>query len=321
MEHHDQSGDRQDRVRCAGPLEPFEAAVRADLAREGYTLATARIVVTAMRRLSGWMEQHAVPAAGLSPQKIQDFTATLTQKSGRLGLGTLLRLLRSQDAIPSAAGIDGSAAGLLLEQYRQYLAGERGLASESVRCYASQAGEFLAALPGPLGESLGRLDAAAVIGFVTGHAARAGTVQSAKAMVTRVRSLLRFLHVRGMIPGPLTGAVPGVAGWRLSAMPRGLDPGQVEAIVAAPDTRTRAGLRDHAILMLLARLGLRGAEAAALALADIDWQAGEVTVHGKGSQTEKMPLPAVISSFQDRHVVDLGGHVEDGVVDVTAVAA
>ena len=66
---------------------------------------------------------------------------------------------------------------------------------------------------------------------------------------------------------PLAGAVPAVAGWRLSALPRGLEPAQVEAIIAAPDPESRSGLRDRAILMLLARLGLRGAEAAGLVLA------------------------------------------------------
>ena len=91
---------------------------------------------------------------------------------------------------------------------------------------------------------------------------------------------------------PLAGAVPAVAGWRLSALPRGLEPAQVEAIIAAPDPESRSGLRDRAILMLLARLGLRGAEAAGLVLADIDWQAGEITVTGKASQAEAMPLPA-----------------------------
>jgi site-specific recombinase XerD len=293
MEHHDQPGDRSDPGRRPGPLELFEAALRADLGRQGFTPRSVRTVVAAMRRLSGWMEQHTVRASGLSPQKIEEFTAAISdEKAANRGLGTLVRLLRGQGAIPPAAGADGTPAGLLLTQYRQYLAGERGLAPESVRCYLSQAGEFLAALPGPLDESLRRLDPAAVIGFVCGHAARAGSVQSAKALVTRVRSLLRFLHVHGMIAGPLAGAVPGVAGWRLSALPRGLDPGQVAAIVAAPDPRTGAGLRDQAILMLLARLGLRGAEAAALTLADVDWHAGEITVRGKGSRIETMPFPA-----------------------------
>jgi integrase len=73
--------------------------------------------------------------------------------------------------------------------------------------------------------------------------------------------------------------------------------------------------------MLLSRLGLRAGEAAAAELGDVDWKAGQIAVRGKGRRTETLPLPAVIFSFQGRRVVDLGGHVEDGVVDVTAVAA
>ncbi|MET7914023.1 hypothetical protein ABZU45_36275 [Streptomyces avermitilis] len=85
-----------------------------------------------------------------------------------------------------------------------------------------------------------------------------------------VRSLLRYLHVDGRIPASLTGAVPSVAGWRLDSLPRGLPPQQTSALLAVPDLGTPAGRRDRAVLTVLGRLGLRGAEAAALRLSDID---------------------------------------------------
>jgi integrase len=75
------------------------------------------------------------------------------------------------------------------------------------------------------------------------------------------------------------------------------------------------------ILLLLARLGLRAHEAAGLELEDIRWRTGTIVVRRKGGRSEELPLARIIFSFQDRHAVDLGGHVEDGVVDVTAVAA
>jgi site-specific recombinase XerD len=181
---------------------------------------------------------------------------------------------------------------MLLAQYRDYLSGERGLAAESVRCYLVQGRKLIGELGEPLEESLRRLDAAAVTSFIMRQSRKCTSTWSAKTLVTATRSLLRFLHVKGLITAPLAGAVPAVAGWRLSALPRGLEPAQVEAIIAAPDPESRSGLRDRAILMLLARLGLRGAEAAGLQLADIDWQAAEITVTGKGSVTEAMPLPA-----------------------------
>jgi integrase/recombinase XerD len=88
------------------------------------------------------------------------------------------------------------------------------------------------------------------------------------------------------------GAVPAVASWRLSALPRGLQASEIERLLAGCEPETPAGLRDYAVLSLLARLGLRGAEAAGLQLGDIDWRAGEIAIRGKGSRVERLPLPA-----------------------------
>jgi site-specific recombinase XerD len=183
---------------------------------------------------------------------------------------------------------------ILLDRFRGWLVGERGLAAESVRCYCCQAKKFLAWLPDPLEESLARLDAGMVTAFVVEQTSAAGSVWSAKTMVTALRSLLRFLHVNGVIPGPLVGAVPAVAGWRLAALPRGLERDTVAAVLAGPDVSTAVGLRDRAVLTVLARLGLRGAETAALGLSDVDWHSGEITVRGKGSRVERIPLPVEV---------------------------
>jgi site-specific recombinase XerC len=87
-----------------------------------------------------------------------------------------------------------------------------------------------------------------------------------------------------------------VAGWRLGALPRGLERRQVQALLACCDTGSAVGLRDHAILTVLARLGLRGAEVAALGLGDLDWRAGEIVVRGKGARVERLPLPAEVGA-------------------------
>jgi integrase/recombinase XerD len=91
---------------------------------------------------------------------------------------------------------------------------------------------------------------------------------------------------------PLAGAVPAVASWRLGALPRGMAAAEVERLLAGCDRATLVGGRDYAVLSLLARLGLRGAEVASLQLGNIDWRAGEVAVTGKGSRVERLPLPA-----------------------------
>ena len=124
-----------------------------------------------------------------------------------------------------------------------------------------------------------------------------------------------------MITTPLGEGVPPVPGWKDTGVPRRLAATEVQALLASCDRATASGKRDLAILLLRARMGLRAAEVAGLELEDFDWRAGELVVRGKAGRRDRMPLPAVISSFQDRDGVDLGGHVEDGVVDVTAVAA
>jgi integrase/recombinase XerD len=282
-----------------GPLAPYEDALRAELAATGYAGSSAADVVRTMDRLSVWLQGNGRTAADLTPTVVEKFLALRREHSSsevaRRGLGPLLRFLRGVGVVPGRGEVYCSdQVAILLARYRGWLVGERGLTGDSVRCYCSQAKKFLVWLPDPVDVSLARLDTATVTTFVVSQSTAADSVWSAKALVTALRSLLRFLHVEGVIPGPLTGAVPAVAGWRLAALPRGLQRDQVVAVLAGPDTSTPAGLRDHAILTVLARLGLRGAEAAALVLTDVDWHAGEIIVRGKGSTVERVPLPVEV---------------------------
>ena len=169
----------------------------------------------------------------------------------------------------------GDKAGrALLAEFCTWLDRERGLSPVSVRCYSKQAKAFLAAIGGPL--AVRGLDAGKVAAFMVNHS-RDRNTWSAKAMVTSLRAFLRFAHATGRTAAPL---------------PRGMKAAEIERLLAGCDQGTAVGLRDYAVLSLLARLGLRGAEAAGLQLGDIDWRAGEVSVTGKGSRTERLPLPA-----------------------------
>jgi integrase/recombinase XerD len=182
---------------------------------------------------------------------------------------------------------DGSA--VLLAEFGMWLDRERGLAPVSVRCYSKQAKYFLAAVGGP--GAVGGLDAGRVTAFMVDYS-KDRNGWSAKAMVTSLRAFLRFARVTGRTAVPLAGAVPAVASWRLSALPRSLPAAEIEALLDGCDRDTATGLRDYAVLSLLARLGLRGAEAAGLQLGDVGWRAGEIAVTGKGSRIERLPLPA-----------------------------
>ncbi|HEX7163355.1 MAG TPA: site-specific integrase [Trebonia sp.] len=180
------------------------------------------------------------------------------------------------------------SAGLLAE-FRTWLGRERGLSPASVRCYSKQAKDFLAVIGGP--GAVSSLEAGEVTGFLVDWS-RDRNTWSAKAMVTSLRAFLRFAHATRRTAVPLAGAVPAVASWRLAALPAGLTAAETGRLLAGCDRETKVGLRDYAVLSLLTRLGLRGAEAAGLRLDDIDWRAGEIAVAGKGSRIERLPLPA-----------------------------
>lgn len=136
------------------------------------------------------------------------------------------------------------------------------------------------------------LDAAAVNAFVVAFGSC--WPRAVARMVTALRSLLRFLHVDGILAGPLT--VPSTAGWSLAGSPKALPRDHVERLLAACDRSTATGCRDYAVLLLLSRLGLRAGEVAALRLEDIDWHAGEITVRGKGNRHDRLPLPADVGT-------------------------
>jgi site-specific recombinase XerD len=171
-----------------------------------------------------------------------------------------------------------------------YLLEERGLAAGTVRYYERVARLLLAGVAAPDGGlDLGLLTADDVGRFVLGECA-ARSVGSAKNVVMALRSLLRFLHLEGITAGDLAGAVPAVAPQPRS-LPRALDPGVVARLLASCDRRTSTGRRDFAVLTVLARLGLRAGEVAAIELGDIDWRRGELLVRGKGGRRERLPVP------------------------------
>jgi site-specific recombinase XerC len=267
-----------------GPLTRYEVPFRAHLERAGYAPRSVRDLVRTMARASCWLDDRGRQAGGMTPPVAADLEA------GVPGSGPVLRFLRHAGVVDAGAGSGAGPAAALLAEFGAWLTGERGLSPVTVRGYRKHARVFLAGLPEPLDGALRRLDAGQVTSFMLGYCQGRNT-ESAKAMVTAIRALLRFVHVSGRTPVLLAGAVPAVAGWRLAPLPRGLAAGQVGRLLDGCDRDTVTGRRDYAILTVLARLGLRGAEAAALQLGDIDWRAGEVLIRGKGARLERLPLP------------------------------
>jgi integrase len=114
---------------------------------------------------------------------------------------------------------------------------------------------------------------------------------NARHVVTAARMFLRYLAVEGLCAVDLANAIPRVAGWSAASLPRYLPATSVDRLIASCDIGTPIGMRDRAILLLLARLGLRPSDVVHLRLCDIDWSGARLCVTGKSRRESWLPLP------------------------------
>ncbi|MGH2919295.1 MAG: tyrosine-type recombinase/integrase [Solirubrobacteraceae bacterium] len=290
------------RVTVSGPLEVFAAGFAAELARLGYRRTPATFRLQLMAHASGWLEREGLGAGELTSEVVERFlvgrrAAGYTNYVTARALAPLLGYLRGLGVAPPASRrVAVGAVEVLLGDYREYLAVERGLTADTIEGYVLAVRTFL---DGRLRDGdkldLAGLSAADVVAFVVARCP-AQSRGAAKMTVTGLRSLLGFLHLRGLIAGPLAEAVPSTASWRLSGLPRALEPEQLDALLGSCDRATANGRRDYAVLVMLARLGLRAGEVAALRLEHVDWRAGELRIVGKGRRAERLPLPADVGA-------------------------
>jgi integrase/recombinase XerD len=281
-----------DRVRVSGPLASFADGFRVHLVGQGYSLWSAQFQLLLVAHLSRSMDAEGLDVAQLTPSVVESFLAErrsqgyVTRLSPR-GIRPLLGYLDGLGVLP--AGEDAcSPVDRLVDEFRRYLLEERALAAGSVGLYEPVARVFLEERSEPIDADLARLSGVEVNAFVLRESRRRGRA-SALTMVCALRSLLRFLHVRGLIAMSLATAVPSIPR-RREDLPRGLAAGQVRSLLESCDRATSVGRRDSAILTLLARLGLRRGEVARLELEDLDWRAGEIVIRGKGSRIDRLPL-------------------------------
>jgi len=179
------------------------------------------------------------------------------------------------------------------QAYEEYLREARGLARATIINYVPFIRSFLKDRFGDGPVILSHLLARDVVGFVLRQARRLHP-KRAKLLTTAFRSFLQYVRYRGSTKLDLAAAVPVVANWSMSSIPRAIAADQVQQLLASIDRRTAIGRRDYAVLLLLARLGLRSGEVATLELDDIDWNAGQLSVHGKSGLRSELPLPAEV---------------------------
>ena len=282
----------------SGPLAPYAVGFASWLKARAYSPSAAADRVYQFDQLSRWLEREGFAVGELTDEQAERFAAArraaglVTWASPRSALLPLV-YLRTLGVAPAAEPV--CARGPLeelLEDYCRFLWVERRLSDHTVLdAYEPAARLFLAGREGPDGLGLKRLGAADVSSFLARECPQR-SVSGARDLVSALRSFLRYLHLAGVIEAPLVWAVPSMADLRDRTLPRGLDRAAVRKLLASCDRRRLVGRRDFAILLLLARLGLRAGEVAAVQLEDVDWRRGELLVHGKGSRHDVLPVPA-----------------------------
>ena len=291
----------------SGPSGPYLDGFAAALERQGYSADTAVRYLRAAAHLG-----HVVAQQGTLPNHI-DLTAFSEHlctcrcprpMGGRGNHHTIFgaRLFREHLV---AIGVCQPAAALqhpepsLVAHFKIWLRKHRGASDRTIKLYARDATHLMAAL----GDESEGWESAAIRSFFLDRAGHCGS-GTVEKLTTSLRAFLRYLAVKGRCRADLADVVPGYAHWRLADAPRYLAPEQVIRLIAACDGEVVARRRDRAIVLLLARLGLRAGDVAQLRLNDIEWETGSLRVSGKSRYEVRLPLPQDVGDAIAAYLAD-----------------
>lgn len=262
----------------------------------GYKQRPAQLTIRGAAHLGHWTSAHGVPIERVDDEGSDAFARHLPTCvcphafQGRddyhaAGARRFIHYLRTVGIIASIT-VEPEPIPPLVKRFSEWMRQHRGVTEGTLTTYLPLVQEVLAAL----GDDAAGYDASRVRGFIFARTSRHRHAR-AKSVVNAVRMFLRFLAAYGYCSPDLIAAVPGIAEWKLSSLPRYLGATELERLIAACDPRSAAGARDRAVVLLLVRLGLRAGDVRDLRLADIDWSQGRVRVVGKGRCETWLPLP------------------------------
>lgn len=277
------------------------------LQRGRYSLATGHRFLSVVRDFGFWLGVTGSGFADIQEALVAEYLAERSRhrppdKADARALGRLLSVLREANVIPPRPMPAHDPREDLLQAYRLYMERKRGLAPTSVASHLWFLRPFLQELGIATSAEVARLSRHQVATYVEQHAGDRGAT-TARIMCSRLRVFLRYLYGEGLITADLTSALPSIRRVGEARLPSFMPLDEVKRVLDGCDRSTATGLRDYAIMMLLARLGLRASEVATLGLEDFDWRVGQFTVRGKGRKTATMPLPpdvgeAIVSYLQ-----------------------
>lgn len=277
----------------------------------GYADRTLRRKAPILRSFAEWTRSERIAVQDLKEAHLIAFvesrSARRRSKARRtLELATLrllLRHLRSEGrGSTPPLRLQRSPTSETEDRYVAHLRNDRGLAERSIAVYTLYIHEFLTELIAKAGSASMRALNAAVIRTFVLRRVRDRSSESSRLLVTSLRSFLRFLHFSGETKMDLSAVLPTVRTWRQASVPAFLPPSEVNRLLASVNRMTSGGRRDYAILLLLARLGLRAGEVVDLELGDIRWRTGEILVRGKGRVSNRLPLVSDVGEALARYL-------------------
>ena len=275
-------------------IDPFVS----DLKNAGYPPSTLSTKRAALRKFINWRRTRKNTASQPDESEVKAFMAkTFTRDADDRSVastalfGFLDHLRRHGLIRKPASTVRVTARDRLLQSYTDFLRDEKGLAELSLRVYLPVAASLLEYINGRYGPAAVRRLNATIIRSFLFERAKGRSSECVRLLAISLRSFIRFLHLRGKIGDNLTTAVPTVQKWSQTSVPKKLTPDEVKRVLAVPDRKTATGRRDYAILLLLARLGLRAGEVITLQTNDLYWRSGEILIRGKGARRDVLPLP------------------------------
>lgn len=277
-----------------GPLGVYIDVYAARLLSEGHCYQSGARCIRVVGDFSCWLAHKRLDINAVDECSVEQYQRYRVRYrhpfvSDRPALYRLLELLREIEAIaPLTAKVPGPLEQIE-QDFERYLSQERGLMRVTVIRHRPPLRKFLREHCAEGSTSLSRLTGVDITDFVVRHA-HDQSPRSAQCMCWTLRTFTRYLLYRGYIDVDLTTAVPSVRTWRFAGLPEHLSPDQVQQVLERCDRHSSIGRRDYAVLLLLARLGLRANEIATLMLDDIDWCSGHLTVRGKGRRHASLPL-------------------------------
>lgn len=283
-----------------GPVAAYIGPFAKSLREQGYARQSIHRQVLLAASFSRWLACRRLVLRGISsshvPQYLQYRLRHVRPSHGDVAaLKHLLEFLRSEGAIPGEkiTRDPTTPAERCARKYEQHLREARGLSPATIINYVPFVRSFLEDCSGKGAVVWSQLRARDVVRFVE-RQARCLHPKRSKLLTSALRSFFQYARYSGKVKLDLAAAVPVVPNWSMTTIPRAISAHHVRQLLASIDRSTAVGRRDYAILLLLARLGLRSGEVAFLELDDIDWNAGQLSVHGKTGRRGELPLPTEV---------------------------